>query len=540
MKIEKFKVLLYLKKSGLDKNGKAPIMGRITVNRTMAQFSCKLSCTPSLWNPRASRLEGKSKEAVETNKDIGQLLLSIQKAFDVLVEKRTDFEAKDVKEALQGSVKTQTTLLSFVDEHISELSTHEGIDMSKSSVWTYRKIRKNLAEFIGEKYRLTDLAFGQLTEPFISDFHHYLFDEKGFSSGTITIYVSLFKKMCRIAFEDIDENFGEEYKLFLKRDQGRIDSYVNHCLLWLNMLIYKAVDRSIIRFNPIAKIGYEKKAAPKMTHISKADFIKMLSTPMADERTELARRCFIFASLTSLSYIDVKKLYPHHISENSDCRKFIRKEREKTGVEFFVPLHPIAEKILSLYNTTDDSKPVFPLGEKKDIYLDVHTLGMVLGISNKLGCHASRHTFGVLMLNEDIPIGSIAKMMGHADITSTQVYAQVTEQKISSDMDKLIAKREKDKKNGMAKPSCNVPWRLCASSHLGEPPQCFSMVLDFIQTIRRTLGKHDQLGIANKTRRQPITTTLGKLYVVALFISPHSSRTCISPTSPSFCTPHDS
>ena len=316
MKIEKFKVLLYLKKSGMDKNGKAPIMGRITVNRTMAQFSCKLSCTPSLWNPRASRLEGKSKEAVETNKDIGQLLLSIQKAFDVLVEKRTDFEAKDVKEALQGSVKTQTTLLSFVDEHISELSTHEGIDMSKSSVWTYRKIRKNLAEFIGEKY-----------------------------------------------------------KLFLKRDQGRIDSYVNHCLLWLNMLMYKAVDRSIIRFNPIAKIGYEKKAAPKMTHISKADFIKMLSTPMADERTELARRCFIFASLTSLSYIDVKKLYPHHISENSE----------------------------------------------------------------------GRNTFGVLMLNEDIPIGSIAKMMGHADITSTQVYAQVTEQKISNDMDKLIAKRERNR-----------------------------------------------------------------------------------------------
>ena len=100
MKIEKFKVLLYLKKSGMDKNGKAPIMGRITVNRTMAQFSCKLS------KPRANRLEGKSKETVETNKDIEQLLLSIQKAFDVLVEKRTDFEAKDVKEALQGSVKT--------------------------------------------------------------------------------------------------------------------------------------------------------------------------------------------------------------------------------------------------------------------------------------------------------------------------------------------------------------------------------------------------------------------------------------------------
>ena len=42
MKVEKFKVLLYLKKSGLDKNGKAPIMGRITLNRTMAQFVASL------------------------------------------------------------------------------------------------------------------------------------------------------------------------------------------------------------------------------------------------------------------------------------------------------------------------------------------------------------------------------------------------------------------------------------------------------------------------------------------------------------------
>ena len=41
MKTEKMKVLLYLKKSGLDKSGKAPIMGRITIGRSIAQFSCK-------------------------------------------------------------------------------------------------------------------------------------------------------------------------------------------------------------------------------------------------------------------------------------------------------------------------------------------------------------------------------------------------------------------------------------------------------------------------------------------------------------------
>ena len=75
MKIEKFKVLLYLKKSGTDKSGKAPIMGRITVNRTMAQFGCKLSCRLELWNARESRLDGKSREAVETNAKLDKLLL---------------------------------------------------------------------------------------------------------------------------------------------------------------------------------------------------------------------------------------------------------------------------------------------------------------------------------------------------------------------------------------------------------------------------------------------------------------------------------
>lgn len=64
MKVTKFKVLLYLKKGSTDKRGKAPIMGRITLNNSIAQFSCKLSCTPNLWNPRSDRLDGKSRETM--------------------------------------------------------------------------------------------------------------------------------------------------------------------------------------------------------------------------------------------------------------------------------------------------------------------------------------------------------------------------------------------------------------------------------------------------------------------------------------------
>lgn len=58
----------------------------------MTQFSCKLSCTSELWNPRENRLNEKSKEAVEINaKKIDRLLLAVNAAFDSLAERKNDF-----------------------------------------------------------------------------------------------------------------------------------------------------------------------------------------------------------------------------------------------------------------------------------------------------------------------------------------------------------------------------------------------------------------------------------------------------------------
>ena len=56
--------------------------------------------------------------------------------------------------------------------------------------------------------------------------------------------------------------------------------------------------------------------------------------------------------------------------------------------------------------------------------------------------HVARHSFGTLTLTAGIPIESIARMMGHTNIDSTQVYAQVTDRKISSDMNRLMERRK--------------------------------------------------------------------------------------------------
>ncbi len=65
-----------------------------------------------------------------------------------------------------------------------------------------------------------------------------------------------------------------------------------------------------------------------------------------------------------------------------------------------------------------------------------------LSLAQPITFHQSRHSFGTLTLTAGIPIESIARMMGHTNIDSTQVYAQVTDRKISSDMDRLMERRK--------------------------------------------------------------------------------------------------
>ena len=81
-------------------------------------------------------------------------------------------------------------------------------------------------------------------------------------------------------------------------------------------------------------------------------------------------------------------------------------------------------------------------------------VGKACSIKERLSFHMARHTFGTMTLNAGISIESIAKMMGHASISSTQIYAQVTDNKISEDMDRLIAKQSEMKREPTEREAC--------------------------------------------------------------------------------------
>ena len=123
-------------------------------------------------------------------------------------------------------------------------------------------------------------------------------------------------------------------------------------------------------------------------------------------------------------------------------RYYIHIKRKKTDAKSFIPLNPVAEQIFTLYNTTDESRPIFPLPNRNMIWYCIHEIGIMTGVKENLSYHDSRHTFGTLMLSADIPIESISKMMGHTNIRTTQIFARVTDNKISEDMNRLMEKRK--------------------------------------------------------------------------------------------------
>lgn len=390
-----FRILMYINKNKVKTDGTTAILCRISIDSKNAVLSTGIYCNPDEFNTK----KGEVKD-IRTNNALLKFRERIEQAYEQILKETGIISAELLKNTVVGVNSVPTTLL---QAGIEELKRLEKRSVEINSRSTYRQsiiFQKCLKEYV--------LTFGKEDYPFF----------------------------------EVTEQFGLSYKVFLMKNMGCSTDKVNKCLCWLNRLIYIAVDREIIRTNPLEDVAYEKKNSPKLRHISRNELKRMMETPMEDPMMELARRMFIFSSFCGLAYVDVYRLYPHHIGRSADGRLYIREKRGKTNAEAFVPLHPVAERILMLYNTTDDTKPVFPLPIRDMMWFEIHAVGNALDFKENLSHHAARHTFGTLLLSASISIESIAKMMGHTNISSTQIYARITDQKISEDMDRLIERRK--------------------------------------------------------------------------------------------------
>lgn len=397
MKRSTFKLLFYINRTKVKSDGTTAVMCRISIDGKNCAIATGIYCIPEEWNTKKGIIKNP-----RDNNCLTEFRKRVEHTYDHILKENGVVSSELLKNTLTGVNSIATTLLKAGEAEIERLRLRSIEINSRTSYRQARLSQLNLKQFLQSR------------------------------------------GMEDMDFVDITEEFGESFKTFMKVTNDRKSGYINKCITWLNRLIYIAIDQEVLRSNPIEEVRYEKKEPTKHRYISKSDLKKIMESPMSDPRLELVRRAFIFSSLTGLAYVDMHRLYPHHIGKTAEGRLYIRKQRVKTNVEAFIPLHPIAEQILFLYNTTYDSQPVFPLPVRDMIWYDINQIGVAMGMKENLSYHQSRHSFGTLAISAGLSIESIAKMMGHANISTTQGYAQITEQKISEDMDRLMERRKKN------------------------------------------------------------------------------------------------
>lgn len=399
------KVSFYLKReSRLEKRSDGesvtyPIIGKIIIGKSIAQFSSKLSVPENIWNVKSGRAIGKSRIAVELNREINTINLLIHSHYKEILHRTGKVSAAEVKNAFQGIATAQKTLLAHFKDMAEEFRQRIGIDRSANTYPKYNVGYKNLKRFLNEKYHVQDIPLNQLDLPFIEAYDFYLRVERKLKAESIVSIVALLLKAVRIALH-----------------------------------------RNMITYPPF--LGYKLgKPEFQQRSLSAEEFERLISTPLKSISQSFIRDLFVFAAFTGLSFIDLKQLTWKDIVTEEDGSLWIFMSRQKTDIPFNVKLLDIPTRIMEKYrgiSGTGKDDTVFNVLSHRRISDALKVIAKHCNITTNVSFHVARHCFASqLCLSQGVPIESVSRMMGHRNIQTTQRYARVNNEKIGNDMKRL-------------------------------------------------------------------------------------------------------
>ena len=396
-----FSVLFYTKNQSL-KDGRVPIMGRITINRTTACFSCKLEVSLALWDAKANRAKGKSDEARRLNQELDHIKAQITRHYQYICDHDSLVTAKSVYNRYLGFGDGYHTLMGLFREELASYKEKVGKEKAAS---TYRGLvadYNNLLLFLKEKRHIEDIAIADLDKKFIEDYYNWMLGTCALASSTA---------FCRV-----------------------------NTLKWL---MYTAQERGWIRLHPF--VGFDCLPEYKRrSFLTEEDLQRVIHVKLNYKRQRAIRDMFLFMCFTGLSYADLKTITYDNIHTDSDGGTWLMGNRIKTGVAYVVKLLPIAIELIEKYRGTDEKKDspeyVFPVGEYNAMRLSLGIIGRKCNCRVEVTPHIGRHTFAVLAILKGMPLETLQKVLGHKSILSTQVYAELINPKVGEDTDRICEK----------------------------------------------------------------------------------------------------
>ena len=233
-----FKVLFYLKRQA-EQNGKAPIMGRITINGTISQFSCKLSISPKLWDTKANKATGKSVVAQRINEKLENIKTNIGKQYQRICDRDSYVTAEKVKNAWLGFRDGYQLLLQTFDEYLNDFEKNRvGKDRKASTLENFRKQYRRLPAFLQYEYKVEDIPFRELKREFIEKYVVYLSTVRRMLPGTLPNAIKKLKLMSYTAFKNgwiPNRNCKRSWTCkspIIKRLSSKISSYSAASRVW--------------------------------------------------------------------------------------------------------------------------------------------------------------------------------------------------------------------------------------------------------------------------------------------------------------------
>lgn len=205
----------------------------------------------------------------------------------------------------------------------------------------------------------------------------------------------------------------------------------------LKRYLHEAMKFGLLDADPYIGLHFERGKFEKRKYLTEEELEMIRSCKINIPSIDRVRDLFLFQCYTGLAYADFEKFDFERDVEERNGKFIVSDRRKKTNEDYKIVLLTPAIEILKKY---DYKLPVIS-NQQYNIMLKV--VAQYAGIDKNITTHMGRHTFAVFALNNGVPIEIVAKMLGHTNIRTTQIYAKVLNSEVEKGFELLESKVKK-------------------------------------------------------------------------------------------------
>ena len=280
----------------------------------------------------------------------------------------------------------------------------------------------------------------------LNQFIQYISIERGLSRNTVVAYkrdlvqFGSFLRKKRRSFNKIDTILLLEFMSYLK--QGLLSSSsILRKMASLKAFFRFLMQEDIILVNPIKTILFPRKEMRLPSFLTYEEVDALLSTP--DIQSALGARDKAILETLYATGIRVSETIELKLSDVNLSAGFIR-VFGKGEKERIVPIGKIASSFLEKY--VNEIRPKLANYETTKLFLNwrggslsrqsiwkmIKRYAILVGIRKKTSPHTLRHSFATHLLNRDVDLRALQKMLGHSDISTTQIYTHLDDKRLKA------------------------------------------------------------------------------------------------------------